>query len=144
MGIAAGLLIGVKYSGIFYVVFLFFVFVRQLIQSFDKPVKFLSFFIPTFFFGFIWYIRNYLIKGNPFYPLNVLGFKGHPEFIIPKGYNTFFNAASLGVNIEAFLSEYLIWTLLPILFIFIYFVKELPNLLTNSRTPPSTFSYKRR
>jgi len=118
-----GLLIGVKYSGMAYALVLVLLFGKGLLGKNYLKNLFL-FVVPLFFTGGIWYVRNYILTGNPIYPGSLLMFAGHPEFVlqdwnplktiieVPGGIWLFF---------QALISEYLIWPLayllLPVLII---------------------------
>ena len=75
LGFFFGMIIGSKYSAIIYAVILIVVYVKNIYKylNFQRVVAFM---VPFSIFGLFWYIRNYLSIGNPFYPMEVLGFPG--------------------------------------------------------------------
>lgn len=121
LGIALGLLIGVKYSGILFALFLILIYFNNIKDKINLRSLFLLS-IPILFFGGIWYLRNYFITGNPFFPVSFLGFAGHPEFQVPGGINTLLNRNTFLITLEAYVSEFLILSIVP--FIIIKFAKE--------------------
>lgn len=131
LGISTGLLIGVKYSGIVYVLILFIVVFTKL-KRFVNFGNIIAFVIPVFIFGLSWYLRNFFVIGNPFYPVSVLGFKGNPDFVVPKGYQNFSTLRYSYLAVEAFISEYLIWALVP-LFLIIIFIRN-NKILNDAKT----------
>lgn len=122
LGISTGLLIGVKYSGILFAIILYSFYFKD-IRKYINTIGILSFSVPVFLLGLIWFLRNYLLVGNPFYPVSIFGFNGHPDFIVPRGFENIINLGSLKLTIEAFLSEYLLWSSLPLLLLYTYFKK---------------------
>ncbi len=116
LGIFTGLLIGVKYSGILYALALLFVYRKKLWTkiSFSRLTYFL---IPVIILGVSWYIRNYFVTGNPFYPVYIFGFVGHPNYL-SQNWITFTTLSTLSdslVLLQGFVSEYLVWTFAPII-----------------------------
>ena len=122
LGVSTGLLIGVKYSGILFAVILF-TFYFKVIRKYLSPAGLTVFFVPVFLLGLIWYLRNYILTGNPIYPVNILGFRGHPNFVVPQGYENFLDIYSIKMTLDAWVSEYLLWSLLPVYFLYSYFKK---------------------
>jgi len=118
LGTALGLLIGVKYSGILFALFLTLIFYQQIINIFNFK-KFILLIIPILLFGGIWYIRNYYLTGNPFYPVSILGFVGHPEFQVPRGIDTLLKRETFMISLDAYVSEFLVWTLIPFIIVLI-------------------------
>ncbi|HYM65167.1 MAG TPA: hypothetical protein VES68_01635, partial [Candidatus Sulfotelmatobacter sp.] len=121
LGAACGILIGSKYTGVYFLFIL-------LLFNFKKIIKVLSlqrlvaFLIPFTILGLMWYLRNYLLTQNPIYPQAFLFFKGANNSMLsnnvyrslsyPNGLNNFLNA---------FFSEYFIFSfalLVPIAFLF--------------------------
>jgi hypothetical protein len=112
-GIFLGMLVGTKYSGILFALILITVFWPKLKNNI------LAWLLPLVIIGGFWYVRNWLLVGNPVYPLDVLwlGWAGIPDLVLFTGKPiiTLFSAP-LSV-IEALLSEYLVWAgllLLPL------------------------------
>jgi hypothetical protein len=109
LGIVSGFLIGSKYSGPLYFGVLCFFYWKKIrsLCSFKNCLSFLTTFT---FFGLFWYIRNYIARGNPFYPLAVFCLPGF------KNYNLHFPMWKAVVKYplsmtSAFISEYGIWTI---------------------------------
>lgn len=73
IGTSAGLLIGSKFSGPLYLLILVFFYFRKIIKNFNFKY-FIYFLIPFIFIGLIWYLRNLILTGNPFYPQGFLFF----------------------------------------------------------------------
>lgn len=111
IGLALGMLVGTKYSGPLFFVALLLVYGKRLFQ-FLSPLRF---FVASFLFtltGLFWYIRNFFLEGNPYYPANLPFFKGFPHFtqqdwMLGKVIVTYPQGNIDLIN--AFLSEYLIW-----------------------------------
>lgn len=113
LGLALGLLIGVKYSGLIYAVALFLLFRKDLFGK-NYLKNFFLFVVPVIFTGGIWYIRNYILTGNPIYPGSLLMLEGHPEFVLQdwNPLRTIIEVRSgISLFIQALISEYLIWPL---------------------------------
>lgn len=107
LGFVCGMLIGSKYTTFYYLI-IFLIFYGKKLMKYINPQRFFAFFIPFSIFGLFWYIRNYLLKGNPFYPIPIFGFKGPLSFT-----DTIFNEAihhPLPLLNAAF-SEYHLWFL---------------------------------
>ena len=135
LGISFGLLIGTKYSGVIFSMPLLVLYVPSytIIHGLKLRLKlFLIFLLPSFLLGGFFYLRNYILKANPFYPVNVLGFKGHPEFIIPTGLDTLFNKSTFPITLDAFISEYLIWIFIPIMVIWLFVLRKTRRLAVNN------------
>ena len=82
------------------------------------------FLVPLVILGGGWYVRNYLLLGNPFYPLDVLGFKGEGIFKSDEVvWRTIFSYPLLVFH--AVISEYKLFTLWFFAFPFIYLVNRL-------------------
>ena len=131
LGISFGLLIGTKYSGIIFSIVLLIAFGKSLLKTMTNK-NFTSFAIFAFLFGGIWYTRNYVLTGNPIYPVGLFGFKGHPEFIIPTGLDTLFNKSTFPITLDAFISEYLIWIFIPIMVIWLFVLRKTRRLAVNN------------
>jgi len=85
LGFSIGLLVGVKYSGIILAVILLGVYFKD-VKKYLSLNSLIVVSIPVVLSGLIWYLRNYAITRNPFYPVTLLGFRGHPNFVVPQGY----------------------------------------------------------
>lgn len=128
LGVASGLLIGVKYPGLIYLTPLLLVFYKPLLSKINLK-NILYFLVPVAVLGLFWFIRNYGLTGNPVYPGNLFGFKGNPDFMpyywIP--FQTIFvTPGGIFIILQALISEYLAWSML--LFIttvyLIFFIKR--------------------
>lgn len=75
LGFTLGMLVGSKYTGFYFVIVFLLFYAKKLLLNLNIA-RFVMFTIPFSIFGLFWYVRNYLIKGDPFYPLPFLGFKG--------------------------------------------------------------------
>lgn len=113
LGLAIGLLIGVKYSGPLLAFGLIFVYGPEL-RSSITPKRFFLLCVPIFILGFSWYIRNILLVHNPIYPQALFSLPGM------KGWNIFayhewqIIAKYPGKTLNAFVSEYLGWFFAPV------------------------------
>ena len=120
LGIFNGLLIGTKYSGLLFFVILIAVFGKEAFRKLNLE-RFIVYLIPVVTFGFSWYIRNYLLTGNPLYPANFLFLAGNPDFYRTDSLswsvlgNVIRNPSFLWKFIEALFSEYLGWALVLLL-----------------------------
>lgn len=106
LGFVLGMFIGSKYTALYFVFILLIFYIKKLIPYLTLS-RFLVFLAPLSFFGLFWYIRNYLVTQNPFYPLPFFGFPGKNLF----GEYTLINAL-LTHPIEFFnaaFGEYKIW-----------------------------------
>lgn len=110
LGGAFGMIIGSKYSGPFFVIAFLFVFGQQFLKNIDLK-KIIVFCIPLLLLGGIWYIRNYFLKGNPFYPGEFLGLPSNSNFHLQDWttFKTLVNSLDGTIKFgNAFLSEYLL------------------------------------
>jgi hypothetical protein len=107
LGFVLGMLIGSKYTT-FYFLFIFLVFYGKNLIKFVNLSRLIAFFIPFSVFGLFWYIRNYLLKGNPFYPIPFLGFKGILIFNDTLWNQALHHPLTL---VNAAFSEYHLWIL---------------------------------
>ncbi len=116
LGLALGLLTGVKYSGILSTGVLLIIFLRNIYPLLNLK-KLVAFSVPFSFFGLFWFVRNYLITGNPFYPIAMFGLAGHPDFFATDwsvSRTLFSYSEGIWFTIQAMISEYLIWSLAPL------------------------------
>lgn len=75
LGFVLGMLIGSKYTALYFLIILVVMYLRNILR-YLTTVRFIAFILPFSLFGVFWYIRNYLLTGNPFYPVAALGFNG--------------------------------------------------------------------
>lgn len=124
LGFVLGMLIGSKYTAIYFIVVLFAFYFKKIIAYVNISRGFV-FLAPFSIFGLFWYVRNYILKGNPFYPVPRLGFKG------PLGFNDTVWAETLRHPIEmlnAGFGEYHLWVFLVLIaaavLVYRYIVKK--------------------
>jgi len=67
--------------------------------------------MPVFILGLSWYIRNYLLTGNPFYPQSFLFFPGLKSTILDVSVLDIINGSLSGLigTLNAFVSEFIVW-----------------------------------
>jgi len=119
LGLTFGLLTGVKYSGLLFAAVLFPPYFKK-IKKYLNCQRLLLFLFPLFLFGFSWYIRNYILTGNPFYPQSILFFKGLPGWNILKNQQWEVILRFPEKTINALVSEFLFWPIsLPLVIIFV-------------------------
>lgn len=110
LGIALGMLIGTKYSGPLYGTVLVLFFGKKILPKITVQ-RLIGFILPVSIFGIFWYIRNFVITGNPFYPLAILSFPGIKNWALEiptwKAFITY--PASM---MSALINEYLSWSFL--------------------------------
>ncbi len=107
LGFVFGMLVGSKYTTIYYLIIFLLFYGKNLIRYVNIP-RFCAFFIPFSIFGLFWYVRNYLLKGNPFYPIPMFGFKGTLSFTDTIYNETIHNPLTM---LNAAYSEYHLWFL---------------------------------
>ncbi|MBI3985136.1 MAG: hypothetical protein HY344_04365 [Candidatus Levybacteria bacterium] len=108
LGVVFGLLIGTKYSAVLLSLVLLVFYFKDLIKVLNLR-NLISFLIPFSALGLFWYFRNFLIMGNPFYPVPILGFPGKDVFN-----GTTMLKATINYPIDMFnaaFSEYKLWFL---------------------------------
>jgi hypothetical protein len=109
LGTTFGFLIGSKYSGPLFALSLLFVYRRKFIKYLTAPLL-LSFGSGVTIFGLFWYARNWVVKGNPFYPLDSFLFSGLAgNEIIKVNVGRTFISYPLNL-LNAFLGEYMVWS----------------------------------
>lgn len=122
LGIVFGMLVGSKYTGIFYLFILLAIYGLHLVKSLNWSRMF-AFLIPFSLIGVSWYVRNFITWGDPLYPLPFLFFPGdtHIEsiskFILWKE----LLSGNEVIIFVALISEYLFWGLSFIPFLFFFF-----------------------
>jgi len=104
-GVALGMLIGTKYTGPFFALLLLTIFRNKFLTK-----RFMNhsiyFVISIVVLGLFWYLRNFIAKGDLFYPAS------HPLFHLDEAYTwqtVFASPKSLGFFLQALVSEYGIW-----------------------------------
>jgi hypothetical protein len=107
IGLAFGMLIGSKFTGFIYGSVIFLFYVKSLLNDLN-PRKVIFFLIPLFSLGLSWYIRNFIVTGNPFYPVDTPLFSGSLHF--PDRVWSIFIKHPVD-KINAFISEYRVWVL---------------------------------
>jgi len=122
LGFSCGMLIGSKYTGPIFASVLFIFYFKKII-SYLSIKRILIFLIPFSIFGLFWYIRNFIVLGNPFYPQNFLFFRGDNFGILNNQVweTTITTPGGIRMFIDAFFSEYSLWFFSIILSIFIIF-----------------------
>lgn len=122
LGLFTGMLIGAKSSGLIFAVLLLIFFGIKIFKK-ARISNIISFVIPVIVFGLSWYIRNYVLTGNPLYPVGIFSIAGDPEYSNLESSNWSIFANIMGNTsyvikvINAFLSEFFIWSatlILPI------------------------------
>lgn len=111
IGLSLGMLIGTKYSGPLFFIALLLVYGKRLFQ-YLTPLRFAFASLLFTITGLFWYIRNFALQGNPYYPANLPFFKGYPGFTQQDWalWNVFVSYPQGNIDlINAFLSEYLLW-----------------------------------
>jgi dolichol-phosphate mannosyltransferase len=121
LGMSMGMLVGTKYSGPLFAAAILIVYGKILIKSLNWK-RTIILVVTVFGSGLIWYARNYFLTGSPMFPANLPFFKGYPNFTqqdwmlwkIPFEY-----PAGIIPLINAYISEYTIWTLawMPIVWV---------------------------
>jgi len=113
-GIALGLLAGTKYSGPS-AVLLILLFLRRNLRGIRFPKLFLGL-IPLILLGGFWYVRNWLLAGNPFYPANLsfFGFslQGAANNSITNWFplkTILFYPGGIRIFLTSLVSEYAVW-----------------------------------
>lgn len=69
------MLIGSKYNTWFFILTLLIFYFKKLLP-FVNVRRLAAFIVPFSLCGLFWYIRNFILTNNPFYPVSVLGFEG--------------------------------------------------------------------
>lgn len=121
LGLCIGMLVGAKFTGIFLAIILIVFYLKKL-STFLNIKRILLFLFPILLLGLFWYIRNFVIIGNPFYPQTFLFFKGAQNINMLK-----WNVGTIFLNhplqvLNAFFGEYQIWSfslLFPLVFLFL-------------------------
>ncbi len=130
LGFSSGMVLGSKYTGVGIVAIMGILFGKKILSSLT-PKRLFLFIIPFLVFGISWYIRNFLIVGNPIYPL--------PLFSLPSTslfqdsiLNQLFDHPILLMN--AFIAEYKLYSLIILGSLFYGIYKLLQHDRTNQLT----------
>ncbi len=106
VGFLLGMILGTKYPGILLVLSLLIFYFKKIIKTVSFP-RALVFLIPFSIFGLSWYIRNFLIFQNPFFPIGFYPFRGVHVFTS----NVFLTSLNYPLQmLNAFIAEYKLWT----------------------------------
>jgi hypothetical protein len=130
LGLSLGMVTGSKYVGPAFTVFLLLIYGKNILSKLS--IKYLFVFSIFFLvFGASWYIRNYFLTGDPYYPQSILFFKGVEFHILDQPVWRMFLMFPK-VWFDAFISEYTVWSLslvvVPVIVIF-FKQKEYSKLL---------------
>lgn len=121
LGFILGMLIGSKYTGIYFLVLLILVYWKNIFSVLNIN-RLLIFLVPFSAFGLFWYIRNYFATGNPFFPFPLFGLPGKNIFQNQNVWNI--SIAHPITMANAFFSEYNVWSLLIFIALGVYLVKK--------------------
>lgn len=114
LGIFAGMLIGSKQSGVIFAILLLLFYGINIFRKI-KFINLVIFVIPVFVFGFSWYIRNWILTGNPMYPVGIFSLAGDLQYsnLAAGNWSIFANVIKdfsfITKVINAFLSEFFVW-----------------------------------
>jgi len=100
-GIASGLLVGTKISGI--------MLLGVGLLFFWRNIKSWKWVWVTGIVGGFWYVRNWVVMGNPVYPLDFWMWKGHPVAKLPIVWRFLLFEKGYGLFLQALVSEFLGW-----------------------------------
>jgi len=120
LGFLSGMILGTKYTGVLLILSLLMFYYKKIIKvlSFSRVLVFL---IPFSILGLSWYIRNFLIFQNPFFPIEIPPFRGVHVFT-SNAFLTLLNYPLQMLN--AFIAEYKLWAFVILgggyLFFYIY------------------------
>jgi hypothetical protein len=105
-GVILGLLLGTKYSGVMYAGILVVWCSKQIWGAGWKRA--LGWAIPAALIGGWWYVRNWILKGNPMYPLDFLWWKGEPTSQLPIVWRTLLEIKGVTFFAGSLVSEFLL------------------------------------
>lgn len=128
LGFSCGMLIGTKYTGVYFLFVLLIFNFKKILKVINLKL-FIAFLIPFITIGGLWYLRNYLLTGDPIYPQDFLFFKGTGAYFQVLGNNvlrSFFYPNGVSNNINAFISEYGVFVL-SLFTPFLFLVKKIRN-----------------
>jgi len=134
-GIAIGVLIGIKYSGILIATGLCVVFAKSIWSKLNIK-RFICLVSPALIIGGYWYLRNYSLFNNPFFPLGFFAFAPHPEFssIVWTSFtNAILARNGLFVFVQAYVSEFLLWSITPLIILYSYLYSKKEKISNNTK-----------
>jgi hypothetical protein len=127
LGLVFGMIVGSKYTGVFYMLILLVVYGLRLVKLLNWRNIF-AFSVPFLLIGASWYVRNFIAWGDPLYPLPFLFSSGDTHI---ESISNFILWKELlqgkgGIIFVALVSEYLIWGLsfIPFLVLFVMNLKK--------------------
>lgn len=121
LGLMSGLLVGAKYTGPLFLVVLLIVFSNFILKFSGKKNLFLAAILAVFTGG-VWYLRNWILMGDPIYPAH------HPDFTWVNWYTwqTIFQTTNgWWYFLESLLSEFLFWPIFILVSIYLWSKKQL-------------------
>ena len=146
-GVILGLLVGTKFSGLMYAVILIVWCGKQIWSAGIK--KALGWVIPAALIGGWWYIRNWILKGNPMYPLDFLWWQGEPSARLPIVWKTLLEIRGITFFAGSLVSEFLlgagllllplwrrngwVWVGMAVVLVFAVLPGGVPTILSNCR-----------
>lgn len=124
LGICFGLLIGAKFSAPFIVISLLIIYFKKIFKYLNIKNIF-AFIVFLIIAGGFWYIRNLILKQNPFYPQAFLFFPGLKKTILSVTVLTILIGPIRGVigTINGFISEFMVWSFITPIVLFLNFGK---------------------
>jgi 4-amino-4-deoxy-L-arabinose transferase-like glycosyltransferase len=109
LGVAVGMLVGTKFTGAAYLVILIMFFGKEAAKKINWRNG-LAVMIGIMGLGGIWYVRNWILMGNPVYPATLFGWRGDSNLKLPVVWRTLmFEAQGRKNAITAMGSEFLLW-----------------------------------
>ncbi len=134
LGFCSGMLVGMKSSGLIFWVLLIVFFGKSIFRKINF-LRLTAFVIPLVLFGFSWYIRNYILTGNPLYPVGFFFLRGDPTYNSVNSDNWSIVANIIAnpkyiFNVgSAIISEFIIWAFSLAAPIYLLIKKNSPSLL---------------
>ena len=109
LGVVTGLLMGTKVSGLILIMTGGVFYGKSLLEAAGKE-KLVGAGLLGVVVGGWWYLRNWLVTGNPMYPLDFLGFKGDSVSQLPIVWKFLLkDKGAVGMFLQALGSEFLGW-----------------------------------
>jgi hypothetical protein len=123
LGITLGMLFGSKYTGPAYTMFLLILYGKETFKLLNLR-RLLAFLTPFSVLGLSWYIRNYVLTGDPYFPQTIPFFKGIDYHILDEAVWKMFIYFRNGpiIWLHAFISEYTVWCLVVLVVPILYFL----------------------